>query len=46
MPDDPDRPSTRQDLDQLEQRVTETMRDMQTEVLRAFHDWARSEKLA
>jgi hypothetical protein len=38
-------PATKQDLgkaiDALEQRLTETMRDMQTEVLRAFHNWAR-----
>jgi hypothetical protein len=40
MPDD-SRPATKQDLDQLEERLIEKMRDMQTEVLRAFHDWAR-----
>ena len=40
MPED-SRPATKGDLDQLEERVIENMRDMQTEVLRAFHDWAR-----
>jgi hypothetical protein len=40
MPED-SRPATKQDLDQLEERLIEKMRDMQTEVLRAFHDWAR-----
>ena len=40
MPED-SRPATKGDLDQLEERVIEKMRDMQTEVLRAFHDWAR-----
>ena len=39
MPDDRS-PVTKQDLsmaiDSLEQRLTETMRDMQTEMLRAF----------
>ena len=36
----------RQDIDSkfahYEDRMVEKMRDMQTEVLRAFHDWARS----
>jgi hypothetical protein len=45
MPDDPNRPATKLDLDQLEDRLTETMRDMQTEVLRAFHDWSRPVEL-
>lgn len=40
MPDDQS-PATKQDLRALEDRLTETMRDMQTEVLRAFHNWAR-----
>lgn len=40
MPED-SRPATKQDLDRLEERLIEQMRDMQTEVLRAFHDWAR-----
>ena len=40
MPED-SRPATKGDLDQLEERLIEKMRDMQTEVLRAFHDWAR-----
>jgi hypothetical protein len=35
------RPATEQDLNQLEERLIEKMRDLQTEVLRAFHDWAR-----
>lgn len=46
MPDDPNRPATKLDVDRLEERLTETMRDMQqTEVLRAFHDWARPVEL-
>jgi len=56
MPNDPNQPSTRQDLLDLEERLggrmlgleerlTESMRDMQTEVLRAFHDWARPTEL-
>jgi hypothetical protein len=51
MPQD-DRPATKQDLQdlraelrgdlrELEDRLVERMRDMQTEVLRAFHDWSR-----
>ncbi len=39
MPED--RPATKQDLEAMEERLIEKMRDMQTEVLRAFHDWAR-----
>jgi len=39
MPND-ESPATRQDLKALEERLTETMRDMQTEMLRAFHNWA------
>jgi hypothetical protein len=33
--------ATKQDLLELEERLVERMRDMQTEVLRAFHNWAR-----
>ncbi|MEQ1946907.1 MAG: hypothetical protein ABL995_06950 [Bryobacteraceae bacterium] len=47
MPDNY-QPTTKQDLDLLRKDVAEMhddlvekMRDMQTEVLRAFHDWAR-----
>ena len=51
MPDD-NRPATKQDLIdfqglmkkdliEIEGRLVEQMRDMQTEVLRAFHGWAR-----
>ena len=51
MPED-SRPATKQDLNelrdelrgemhQLGDRLVEQMRDMQTEVLRAFHDWAQ-----
>jgi hypothetical protein len=47
MPDD-SRPATKQDLNELRQEMHELsdrlvgqMRDMQTEVLRAFHDWAQ-----
>jgi len=47
MPDD-SRPATKQDLNELRQemhelsdRLVKQMRDMQTEVLRAFHDWAQ-----
>lgn len=47
MPDDTT-PATKKDLDALEasmlhmeERLTERMRDMQTEVLRAFHNWAK-----
>ena len=46
MPDD-SRPATKQDLNELREEMrqlgdhlVEQMRDMQTEVLRAFHDWA------
>ena len=46
MPED-SRPATKQDirelreeLHQLADQLVERMRDMQTEVLRAFHDWA------
>jgi uncharacterized coiled-coil protein SlyX len=31
----------RGDMDRLRDELVEKMRDMQTEVLRAFHDWAR-----
>ena len=39
MPED-SRPATKQDLNELRDQLIEKMRDMQTEVLRAFHDWA------
>ena len=56
MSDDTNHPATKQDLtdlrahvDQglgrLEERLIEKMRDLQTEVLRAFHDWARAVEL-
>ncbi|MSV35853.1 MAG: hypothetical protein EXQ47_09680 [Bryobacterales bacterium] len=38
MPD-AHQPTTKQDLLDLEERLTERMRDMQTEVLHAFHNW-------
>lgn len=52
MNDDRNSPATKQDLVDLERRLdqhlmrvqedlVEKMRDMQTEVLRAFHNWAR-----
>ncbi len=41
MPPDDDRPATKRDLSILRDELIEQMRDMQTEVLRAFHDWAR-----
>jgi len=41
MPDQDERPATKHDLDQLEAHLVENMRDMQTEVLRDFHNWAR-----
>jgi len=31
--------ATKRDLIELEERLTEKMRDMQTEILRAFYDW-------
>lgn len=34
-------PATKQDLQDLKEELIEAMRDMQTEVLRAFHNWAR-----
>jgi hypothetical protein len=37
--------ATKQDLLQLEDRLTEKMRDMQTEMLRAFHNWARPSEI-
>ncbi len=47
MPED-SRPATKQDIQELREQMgeirtqlVEQMRDMQTEVLRAFHDWAR-----
>lgn len=44
MPDGHDH-ATKQDLLQLEDRLTEKMRDMQTEMLRAFHNWARPSEI-
>ncbi len=41
MPEDNSSPATKQDLHELRDQLAETMRDMQTEVLRAFHNWAR-----
>lgn len=52
MPETDDRPATRRDLDELRteffgkidglrDEFIERMRDMQTEVIRAFYDWAR-----
>ena len=41
MPDDGNQPATKKDLNQLRDELIEQMRDTQTEVLRAFHDWAR-----
>jgi hypothetical protein len=47
MPDQ-NQPATKQDvaeiraeIAQLSEKLTEQMRDMQTEELRAFHNWAR-----
>jgi hypothetical protein len=53
MPANPNDSATKHDLQALkrdihhslkehEDRLVEKMRDMQTEVLRAFHEWARS----
>ena len=36
MPDETNRPATKLDVDHLEERLIEKMRDMQTEMLRAF----------
>jgi DNA-directed RNA polymerase sigma subunit (sigma70/sigma32) len=36
-----DRPATKRDLQELRDELIEKMREMQTEVLRAFYDWAR-----
>ena len=41
MPVDDNAPATKQDLRELREQLVEAMRDMQTEVLRAFHNWAR-----
>jgi hypothetical protein len=40
MPED-SRPATKQDLNELRDHLVEKMRDMQSEVLRTFHDWAQ-----
>ncbi len=52
MPEDYNAPATKHDVielrvhvDQLGDTLTEKMRDMQTEVLRAFHNWARPVEL-
>jgi len=36
---------TKQDLHNMEERLIEKMRDMQTEVLHAFHNWARPSEI-
>jgi hypothetical protein len=41
VPDDNNQPATKQDLIELRDELTEVMRDMQSELLRAFHAWAR-----
>jgi|HubBroStandDraft_5_1064220.scaffolds.fasta_scaffold595953_2 hypothetical protein len=48
MPNDDHQPATKGDILQvrteiaeMKESLTESMRDMQTEVLRAFYDWAR-----
>ena len=38
-------PATKQDLHGMEERLIEKMRDMQTEVLHAFHNWARPSEI-
>ncbi len=38
-------PATKQDLHDVEERLIEKMRDMQTEVLHAFHNWARPSEI-
>ena len=38
---DDDRPATKAHLNHLRDELVEKMRDMQTEVLRAVHNWAR-----
>jgi hypothetical protein len=40
MQENDNRPATKQDLIELRDALIEQMRDMQTEVLRAFHAWA------
>jgi len=52
MPDNPNGPASKQDLtdlrahvDQRFDQLIEATCDMQTEVLRAFHDWARPVEL-
>ena len=52
MPDNPNGSASKQDLtdlrvhvDQRFDQLIEATRDMQTEVLRAFHDWARPVEL-
>ena len=41
MPNQDERPATKHDLDQLEARLVEKMRDMRSEVLRACYNWVR-----
>jgi hypothetical protein len=47
MPDDQHQPVTRDELrgahHELEERLTETMRDMETNLLKAFHSYARGQ---
>ncbi len=38
---DDNAPATKRDLRVQRDELIEAMRDMQTEVLRAFHNWAR-----
>jgi hypothetical protein len=38
------RPATRQDLSDLEARIIETMRDIQTELLKAFYSVTESNR--
>ena len=52
MSDETNQPASKQDLtdlrahvDQRFDQLIEATRDMQTEVLRAFHDWARPVEL-
>ena len=43
--DDPNAPATKRDLVQLEERLLEGMRDIQTEMLKAFYSYAQSADL-
>jgi hypothetical protein len=42
MAEEEDAPATKRDLAQLEERLLERMRDMQTELLMAFQPWQDS----